>query len=81
MAAFFYSERMATTEKQKMIAGELYLPNDPEIQADGAATPMPGWRATTPCSARFPRPPPGKAIYPCHARLPRMIRRALHRGR
>jgi maltose O-acetyltransferase len=25
------------TEKQKMIAGELYLPNDPEIQADIAA--------------------------------------------
>lgn len=26
-----------TTEKQKMIAGELYLPGDPEIQADIAA--------------------------------------------
>ena len=26
-----------TSEKQKMIAGELYLPSDPEIQADIAA--------------------------------------------
>ena len=29
-----------TSEKQKMIAGELYLPNDPEIQADTAANGM-----------------------------------------
>ena len=28
---------MAQTEKQKMLAGELYLPSDPEIQADLAA--------------------------------------------
>ncbi|MBN8967989.1 MAG: sugar O-acetyltransferase [Rhizobiales bacterium] len=29
---------MMATEKQKMIAGGLYLPNDPEIQSDSAAT-------------------------------------------
>ena len=29
---------MARTEKQKMLAGELYRPDDPEIQADLAAT-------------------------------------------
>ena len=49
---------MVTSEKQKMIAGGLYLPNDPEIQADSAATQV--WLPiTTPPPAAPARPRPG----------------------